>query len=79
MRLPWHRKAQARVRVVPASEGGAALREAQRAVTAARSSAGQAQSLAQQMADLGHELRQLRATNHFRESFASLMREQGRG
>jgi hypothetical protein len=64
---------------VASQEGSPALLEAQRAVTAAQRSFGQARSLAQQMADLGRELRELRETNHFQQSFRAMLREQGRG
>lgn len=72
--MPWRRSRCSESR---APEGSPALREAQRAVTAAKQSAGHARTLAQQMGALKRELVEIRETNHFREGFTAMLREQG--
>lgn len=75
MRIPW-RKSE---RQHGSPQETAELGEARRAAAEAERSVRQARSLAQQMEMLRRELEQLRQTNHFREGFALMMREQGRG
>lgn len=59
------------------SEGSAQLREAARAVTEARTRLDQTRTIAQQMAAAKRELDRIRETNHFRQSWLAMMREQG--
>ena len=58
-------------------QGGTGLRDAENARREADAQLSSARALGPRMDSLRAQLVRLRETNHFRESFAAMMREQG--
>jgi len=73
MRMPWRRS-----RAPQLAQGGAQLRDAQRAVRQAQGALERSQGQAGEVQALTHTLRRLREVNHFSERVAAMLRAEGR-